>query len=208
MSKPWEKLIRELLEARYLAGATPWEQSGFFGSEERWTALRRPILEGIDRSGSFLDIGCANGYLLECLQAWGAEKGVTLEPFGLDILSSFVSLAKKRLPQATFFVGNAMVWEPPRQFDYVRTELIYAPPERQEEYIAGLYYDFLAPEGTLLVCDYRRRDTPADIPWADEILRDWGFPVARHYSGFDPDGAELTRVVWVPRKAPTGVPAG
>ena len=200
MSKPWEKMVRELLESRYLAGKTPWEQSGFFGTEERWERLRRPVLDAIDRSGSFLDIGAANGYLLECLLKWGREKDLTLEAFGLDILDSLVTLARQRLPCATFFVGNAMVWDPPRQFDFVRTELIYAPPERQEEYIAGLYYDFLAPEGNLLVCDYRRRETPQELPWVDEILSDWGFPIAKTFRGNDPDGLELTRVAVVARK--------
>ncbi|MGZ4164665.1 MAG: class I SAM-dependent methyltransferase, partial [Tumebacillaceae bacterium] len=91
--------MKNVLEPLYLAGETPWNQSGFAGSEERWIRLRKPIADCIERSGRFLDIGCANGYLMECVTRWTAERGLHVEAHGLDISEDFVELAKRRLPQ-------------------------------------------------------------------------------------------------------------
>src|ERR671937_40228 len=55
------------LEAAYLRETDPIRQSGFSGGAERWRAERSPILLAIPESGTVLDVGCANGYLLECL---------------------------------------------------------------------------------------------------------------------------------------------
>jgi hypothetical protein len=57
------------LEASYLQTDDPIRQSGFGGGSERWRAERSPILNAIESDGDMLDIGCANGYLLECLVA-------------------------------------------------------------------------------------------------------------------------------------------
>ncbi len=61
----------ESLEEAYLRSDDPIRQSGFGGGAERWRAERGPILEAVEGDGDLLDIGCANGYLLECLVAWG-----------------------------------------------------------------------------------------------------------------------------------------
>ncbi len=68
------------LEAAYLESDDPIRQSGFGGGPERWRAERQPILDAVEGDGDLLDIGCANGYLLECLVAWGAERGLALTP--------------------------------------------------------------------------------------------------------------------------------
>jgi hypothetical protein len=66
-----EAFLRDLkaLELAYLKSDDPIEQSSFGGGKERWRAEREPILEAIAASGDLLDVGCANGYLLECLVA-------------------------------------------------------------------------------------------------------------------------------------------
>ena len=61
--------LREL-EASYCASNDPILQSGFSGGALRWKEERSPILEAIHESGDLLDVGCANGYLLECLVEW------------------------------------------------------------------------------------------------------------------------------------------
>ena len=68
-----------------------------------------------------LDIGCANGYLLECLLNWGDERGLNLIPHGLDQGSKLIQLAKRRLPEYAdnFHVGNVWDWQSPRKYRYV-----------------------------------------------------------------------------------------
>src|SRR4051812_23220737 len=97
VERSWLESIRESLEEEYLSGKEPWEQSGFFGSYERWLRLRRSIAECVDGPGSFLDIGCANGFLLECIDGWCRERGIALELFGIDVLPSLIALAQERL---------------------------------------------------------------------------------------------------------------
>src|SRR5512142_118049 len=81
----WFENVKNTLETAYLSHTEPWRQSGMSGPEERWISLRKPVADCIDRSGTFLDIGCANGYLLECILRWTAERGLQVDPFGRDI---------------------------------------------------------------------------------------------------------------------------
>lgn len=136
----WFDEIRTILETAYLQAGTPWKQSGKSGTFEEWTRLRVSISECIDAPGSLLDVGCANGFLLECLLAWTRLKGVEITPYGLDHSAKLVELAKKRLPQFqdNLFAGNAWDWEPPRRFDYVRTELVYVPENLRPDFVTRL----------------------------------------------------------------------
>ena len=111
----WYAGYRAIIEEAYLPHAEPWRGSGFSGPRERWELLRRPIAEAIDRSGSFLDIGCANGYLLSCLMEWTEERGIAIDPHGLDMSEPLVMLARERLPDhsASIHVGNALDWRSP-----------------------------------------------------------------------------------------------
>jgi SAM-dependent methyltransferase len=152
----WFDHIHHTLETAYLSHAEPWRQSGQSGPYERWEALRKPIADCIDRCGSFLDIGCANGYLLECCLHWTAQRGIDIEPYGLDLSAPLVALAQQRLPAfaENFFVGNGFNWIPPRSFDFVRTELVYVPAEYESDYVARLLEKVVAPGGCLLVANY------------------------------------------------------
>jgi len=192
----WFSSLKETLETAYLAADEPWKQSGFSGPMERWDACRRPIADCIDSDGSFLDIGCANGYLLECVLKWTEERGVAVEPWGLDLSEKLVDLAKKRLPHYSdnLHVGNGLTWRPPRAFDYVRTELCDVPDELQRDHVVRLLEELLSPGGRLLVAEYRSRGDDQSKPWVDEILAGFGFDVRSHVSGMW-EGRELTRVV-------------
>jgi 2-polyprenyl-3-methyl-5-hydroxy-6-metoxy-1,4-benzoquinol methylase len=152
----WFDNTRRVLEDAYISHEEPWRQSGMSGPEDRWTALRRPVADCIDRPGTLLDIGCANGYFLECCVRWAAERGIAVEPYGLDISEKLVALARRRLPHWAdrFFVGNAYAWQPPRRFDFVRTELVYVPAEHEAEYVRRLLAESLAPGGKLIVPNY------------------------------------------------------
>lgn len=79
----WFLAQQMLMEDAYTAADQPWQQSGFGLHTARtaanWAQLRRPIAESIPQSGAWLDIGCANGYLIECVLQWVAERGLTLD---------------------------------------------------------------------------------------------------------------------------------
>ncbi len=135
----WFSSLQKDLYDSYLQYDEPWKQSGFSGPEERWIACRKPIADCLVKTGSFLDIGCANGYLLECALKWTAERNINIIPHGLDLSEKLVALAKKRLPKYkdNIFVGNGLTWQNPVRFDYVRTELVYVPDELQKNMLIG-----------------------------------------------------------------------
>ena len=194
--QPWFDEYRSLLENSYLPAQTPWQQSGKSGPFEEWVRLRIPICECIEASGTFLDIGCANGFLLDCLSAWTSQKGIALEPFGLDYSAKLADLARQRLKHFAnhIYVGNAWHWQPPRKFDYVRTELCYVPMNLAKAYITRLLDEFLVDSGRLLVAQYRSRREDLSRDWIDDTLRGLGFRVQYTVSGFSGNGLEKTRV--------------
>ena len=60
-------------------------------SFDSWEKGRMPIALAIDKDGSILDIGCANGFLLRCLQEWSDKK---LEPYGFDVNEASIVAAQ------------------------------------------------------------------------------------------------------------------
>jgi SAM-dependent methyltransferase len=194
----WYADYRSRIEAAYLPHGEPWRGSGFSGPRERWELLRRPIAEAVDRSGSFLDIGCANGYLLACLLEWSAERGIALEPHGLDMSAPLAGMARARLPEhaASIHVGNALGWHPPMRYDHVRAELVYVPEEHREEFVRRLLEEFVAPGGALLAVEYAERGEAKPALDIDVRLAGYGIPAERVYSAYDSyrDGREATRV--------------
>ena len=193
-------------EAKYLAGANPRQQSGFGRDANDWERFRRPVVAPIDKDGSFLDVGCANGLLMESVAAWAGEGGRRIEPFGLEISEKLAELARRRLPQwrDRVFVGNALFWEPSTRFDFVRTELVYVPPSRRREYAERLLEQFVAPGGLLLICSYgsSRPEGGRSEPLVEEI-RGWGLPVRRVDDAVSPEhDFVITRVVSVGLDAP------
>lgn len=195
----WFDEVRHILQSAYVTASTPWQQSGKGGVLEDWVRLRIPISECITRSGPFLDIGCANGFLLECLLNWTKTKGLDLVPYGLDYGPELVKLARQRLPafKDSIFLGNAWDWQPPRRFTYVRTEAVYVPNNLRVAYLKRLLSEFLEEEGVLLVAHYRGSDRDLTRDWLDEDLKAEGFNVIGSISGFDGMGREKCRVAMV-----------
>ncbi|MCL5998965.1 MAG: class I SAM-dependent methyltransferase [Chloroflexi bacterium] len=205
----WYTRLNAWLEPAYLAHDEPWKQSGMSGPADRWTALRKPVADCIDRAGSFLDIGCANGYLLECCLAWTAERGIKVVPYGLDLSARMIELAQKRLPEYTehFFVGNALHWTPPQRFDFVRTELVYVPAEYEREYVERLRTHYLTPGGWLLIALYGEGASDPErgilagchpTRHLLERLAELGIPVIGSRDGYDAVKGRRTRVAIVP----------
>lgn len=128
----WHREWQAIVVPGYLAAETPWGQSGKTGSYEDWEWSRSHVADAIDADGTFLDVGCANGYLMECLPRWTT---FAVEPYGLEIAPGLAALARSRLPAWAdrIFVGNALAWEAPGEFAYVRTGLDYVPERRRRE---------------------------------------------------------------------------
>jgi SAM-dependent methyltransferase len=142
-----------LHEKKYLAGRNPREQSGFGRDEQDWERYRRVVTAPIDRHGTFLDIGCANGLLMECVTKWAAQQGHSIEPYGLDISPKLAELARRRLSQwqDRIFVGTAIPWSPPFRFDFVRTEMVYVPNHLRQHYAGHLLEEIVASGGCLML---------------------------------------------------------
>ena len=192
--------LRNLLEGPYLSGTDVRAQSGFSGDEARWERARRIITAAVDRDGSFLDVGCANGLLMESIEAWCAEEGFDVATHGLDLSAALCGLARQRLPAhaSRIHVGNAMTWDPPQRYDFLRTELGYVPPGRERAYVDRLLTRFLDPGGRLIVCSYgsARRAAPRAAP-VTPILAGLGFEAAGSASARDTNGVAFTEIAWL-----------
>lgn len=81
-----KRSVRELLKG-----------SHFEGTAEEWKEQRGWIAKAIDRDGTILDFGCANGYLLKCLEDWSDHE---LEPFGVDTDPQAIRAAQEIFPDA------------------------------------------------------------------------------------------------------------
>ena len=191
----YERELRAL-EPAYLESDDPIEQSGFHGGPGRWRAERSPILDAIESDGNLLDIGCANGYLLECLVRWGMEQELDITPHGLDLGEKLIGLAKDRLPDFSdnFHVGNVWEWQPPRRYDYVYMLWDCLPQSHLADGIRRLLRDFLTPGGRLILGSYGSRSR-----------NERAFDIARFVRDMriEPDGVTrggeppLTLFVWI-----------
>lgn len=165
-----------VLEPAYLRGTTPQAGSGFGGDAARWRVRRGMIVDGIHRSGTFLDVGCANGLLMASVREWAAERGLAIEPYGVDLAPRLVDLARRRLPHWAdrIEVGNAIDYAPGRLFTFVHVLLDAVPRARRADLVRHTC-TLVEPGGRLLVSHYQGGTT--DRAAADH-LRDMGFPVA------------------------------
>ncbi|MBV9355985.1 MAG: class I SAM-dependent methyltransferase [Chloroflexi bacterium] len=177
----WYEQLAAVIVPTYLAGDNPRAQSGSDGSVEDWAYKRGLLADAIDRDGSFLDVGCACGYLMETMVNWCAERGHVIQPYGLEIAPELAALARRHLPQwpGRIFVGNAFDWAAPRRFDVVRTGLEYVPPRRQRELVERLLRAVVAPRGRLIIGVYsEERAQKESEPSTEEIVATWGFAIA------------------------------
>lgn len=153
------------------------------------------ILDAVEEDGDCLDVGCANGYLLECLVKWGRERRVTLTPYGLDQGAGLITLARARCParEDHFWVANAWDWSPPRAFRYVYTLFDCVPESHFGEYVRRLLIRCVAPGGRLIVGAYGRGVPAWEVATQ---LRARGFTVA---GSAETRPLPITRVAWISR---------
>lgn len=177
----------------YLASADPRGQSGHSGDEARYRYTQEMILAAIDGNGTFIDVGCANGLLMEKLAAWTLEKGLHLDFYGLDISEGLLNLARIRLPQwqDRFYLGNALYWTPPQKYRYVCVkELDYVPRARRKEFFRHLLGMYVAKGGRLILGPWTERKNEPGI--AQETLN-WGYPPTGFSCKPHQDSVELER---------------
>ncbi len=196
----WHAAVLAIIEPAYLDAATPQGQSGHSGDRARWEKARRLVLDGVTGDGTFLDVGCANGLLMESVHAWAAEDGQVLEPYGVEISAALADLARRRCPQWAdrIWTANALGWRPPRRFHYVRTGLDYVPPVRRPDLVRHLLDHVVAPDGRLLVGVTNERQ---DRPGLAAALRSWGFAVAGTATRPHPHEALERTVHWLDGEA-------
>src|SRR5579863_2073462 len=195
----WFDSMRRDFARWYLASDNPWRQSGWGSTPERWRLAREVILSAVAHSGRFLDVGCANGLLLECLMAWAGERGIAIEPHGIDLVPELVDLARKRLPSyaENFTVANAFTWIALRRYDYVHLLLESAPPSHHRDYLSRILDSAVAPDGRLIVSNYGSRsknESPIDVA---RYLSGLGFEVSGSAAAAENDGFVITRTAWI-----------
>jgi SAM-dependent methyltransferase len=182
------------LQGVYLTSDDPLVQSGFSGGRERWVAERSPIVEAIESDGDFLDVGCANGLLLEDIVRWAASTGLAIVPHGIDLGSDLIELARRRLPgaAANLVVADAWSWEPKRSWDHVFSLADLGPDDLACEWLARLA-GWVAPGGRLIIGSYgsgSREAEPVDVAG---LLDRCGYVVTGEASAGEP---AISRFAW------------
>jgi len=189
----WHAAMAAIVVPAYLGAATDEGGSGHSGTPEDWEYSRGIVAEAV-RGETFLDVGCANGLLMESVHRWTGS-----EPYGLDISPELAKLARRRYPHwaKRIFVGNGLGWEPPRRFDTVRTGLEYVPVPRRRALVAHLLDRAVAPGGRLVIGKFNEE---AERRSLEEEVGGWGFRVAGRAER--PHRAEprlAYRVFWIDR---------
>ncbi len=195
----WYECRAKATAEAYLPKDNPRAQSGHGGDEARWRYTRvLMVLEGIHKSGSFLDVGCANGHLVECLERWVSGTELKAEFYGVDISDELIELARTRLPEWAdrFFAANAVTWTPPRTFDVVHAhEISYAPKHREREFLEHLLEDYVSPGGRLILGPWA---VARDGTGLDENLAAWGYQPTGTLLKTQADDPSLTRkMIWL-----------
>ena len=197
--RTWNERTQALLEESYLRARTGPEGSGCGHDEAGWEGRRRPLVEAFDRNGTWLDVGCANGHLLETLPTWVGERGFTIEPSGLELIPSIADLARTRLPHLAerIYTGDVTEWDPPRRWMFVTALTDAVPPSSVADLVLRLIDRFAEPDGRVVVSSYgsSRLLEPAEAV-AERLAAD-GFRVAGSSQARSNQGVIVTQTAWI-----------
>jgi SAM-dependent methyltransferase len=183
----WHTAVAGLVVPAYLAAETPQGGSGSSRDAAGWKRARSLLADAVAPGQTFLDVGCANGLLMESMAEWGG-----VEPYGVDISPELAALARRRLPQWAdrIWVGNAAEWRPPRRFDVVRTGLDYVPPRRRPAFVEHL----------LSYCDRLVLgvfNEEIDDRALEREVEGWGFPIVGQSERKHPHPRLAYRAFWI-----------
>jgi SAM-dependent methyltransferase len=164
----WHEAVAGLIVPAYLAAETPEGGSGSSRDATGWERARSLVADAVEAGQSFLDIGCANGHLMESMARWAG-----VEPYGLEIAPELAELARRRLPRwaGRIWVGNALEWLPPRRFDVVRAALDYVPVPRRQALVEHL----LSYAERLVIGVFNEE---RDLRTQEQLVAGWGFEIA------------------------------
>jgi trans-aconitate methyltransferase len=205
--QPDDRFMAEMraLEPAYLESDDPLVQSGFSGGRARWYAERSPLIEAIDRDGSLLDVGCANGLLLADVTIWAQERGYRIVPYGIDLGGELVRLARERLSHVADNLqrADAWNWTPQRSWTFVYSLIDLTPPRLQGEWLSRLY-SWVSPGGRLIVGSYGSRSRKIAPVAVAALMERHGFDVVGSSDGGE---GPMTRFAWVERTTARGAVA-
>lgn len=156
----WDRRTQAAIEEAYLtAGAGPRGSGSSDGGAGHWRAKRQHLAVPMDADGDWLDVGCANGHLLATLPLWAGERGVVIQPHGLELLPRVADLARSLHPALAdrIWTGSVMAWDPPRPFGYVTALDDQVPPDRLGDLVLRLLDRFVEPGGRLIISSYTGR---------------------------------------------------
>ena len=192
----------------YLAHDNPRGQSGHGGDAFHYMYSHLPIIHAVTKNGTFCDIGCANGHLLEMVHKWVSGIGFDLQMFGVDISEGLIELAQRRLPhwRNNFYVGNSHYWKPEKKFDYIHTrgelvqlEVPSVTPKRKRTFDSRMIFEhfmknYLVDGGRFIIGPYWYENE-------DNVLNgllSWGYTPSgysekTHYNKLD----MIRKVIWI-----------
>jgi len=186
----WHEAIATLVVPAYLSAPSAEGGSGSSRDARGWEYARSLLADAVCATGqSFLDVGCANGHLMESMAAWAG-----VEPYGLEISPELAELARRRLPQwaERIWVGNALQWTPPRRFDVIRTGLDYVPPPRRRELV-----EHLLDHCDRLVVGVHNEERGS--PGLAAVVEGWGFAITGRSERPHPHPRLAYRAFWIDR---------
>ena len=207
----WYELNSLYFTKLYLSSDNPRAQSGHSGDEFHYRFSMLPILEAVYKDGTFLDVGCANGHLMEMLYKWGKGIGFDLQMYGVEISEGLFELAKNRLPQwhDRFFLGNSFYWKPDHKFDYIHIGgLGQVPDDDRCAFFNHLMEHYLVDGGRMIMGPYwvdindtsqHRFLDSRDI--TEKLIRDFGLSPTGYFEKTHYSKSNMIRkAIWFDKK--------